>query len=112
MPDYPAVYPAYPAGTGYPTYPAGSGRHRISGIRQEIPDPAQPYFLREVVATNCNTHLGGEDFLEHFIKLYKKKKDKDLRKDSRAVQKLRRKVEKAKRALSVAHQVICPVDMV
>ena len=102
MPDYPA---------GYPAYPAGSGRHRISGIRQEIPDPAQPYFLREVVATNCNTHLGGEDFLEHFIKLYKKK-DKDLRKDSRAVQKLRRKVEKAKRALSVAHQVICPVDMV
>merc|ERR1712157_338886 len=48
----------------------------------------------EVVATNGDTHLGGEDFdqrvMEHFIKLYKKKKGKDLRKDVRAVQKLRR----------------------
>ena len=56
-----------------------------------------------------DTHLGGEDFdqrvMEHFIKLYKKKKGKDLRKDVRAVQKLRREVEKAKRALSAAHQV-------
>ena len=43
--------------------------------------------------------------MEHFIKLYKKKKGKDLRKDVRAVQKLRREVEKAKRALSAAHQV-------
>jgi len=55
----------------------------------------------EVVATNGDTHLGGEDFdqrvMEHFIKLYKKKKGKDLRKDVRAVQKLRREVEKAKR---------------
>ena len=43
--------------------------------------------------------------MEHFIKLYKKKKGKDLRKDNRAVQKLRREVEKAKRSLSAAHQV-------
>merc|ERR1712200_62077 len=46
----------------------------------------------EVVATNGDTHLGGEDFdqrvMDHFIKLYKKKKGKDLRKDVRAVQKL------------------------
>jgi len=34
------------------------------------------------------------------MKLYKKKKGKDVRKDNRAVQKLRREVEKAKRALS------------
>lgn len=37
----------------------------------------------EVVATNGDTHLGGEDFdqrvMEHFIKLYKKKKGKDIR---------------------------------
>ena len=56
-----------------------------------------------------DTHLRGEDFdqrvMDHFIKLYKKKKGKDLRKDVRAVQKLRREVEKAKRALSAAHQV-------
>merc|ERR1739838_709556 len=58
----------------------------------------------EVVSTNGDTHLGGEDFdqrvMEHFIKLYKKKKGKDVRKDNRAIQKLRREVEKAKRALS------------
>jgi len=68
----------------------------------------------EVVATNGDTHLGGEDFdqrvMEHFIKLYKKKKGKDLRKNVRAVQKLRREVEKAKRALSAAHQVRVEVE--
>jgi len=68
----------------------------------------------EVVATNGDTHLGGEDFdqrvMEHFIKIYKKKKGKDLRKDNRAVQKLRREVEKAKRALSSAHQVRIEVE--
>jgi len=58
----------------------------------------------EVIATNGDTHLGGEDFdnrvMEHFIKLFKKKTGKDIRKDNRAVQKLRREVEKAKRTLS------------
>jgi chaperone protein DnaK len=68
----------------------------------------------EVISTNGDTHLGGEDFdqrvMEHFIKLYKKKKGKDLRKDNRAVQKLRREVEKAKRALSSAHQTRIEVE--
>jgi heat shock protein 5 len=58
----------------------------------------------EVVSTNGDTHLGGEDFdnrvMEHFMKLFKKKTGKDIRKDNRAVQKLRREVEKAKRTLS------------
>ena len=58
----------------------------------------------EVVSTNGDTHLGGEDFdnrvMEHFIKVFKKKTGKDIRKDHRAVQKLRREVEKAKRTLS------------
>merc|ERR1711941_148302 len=62
----------------------------------------------EVVATNGDTHLGGEDFdqrvMEHFIKLYKKKHNKDMSKDKRAIQKLRREVEKTKRALSSTHQ--------
>ncbi|XP_040581311.1 endoplasmic reticulum chaperone BiP [Lepeophtheirus salmonis] len=70
----------------------------------------------EVVSTNGDTHLGGEDFdqrvMEYFIKLYKKKKGKDLRKDNRAVQKLRREVEKAKRALSSAHQVKIEVESI
>ncbi|PYZ99370.1 molecular chaperone DnaK [Gammaproteobacteria bacterium 2W06] len=68
----------------------------------------------EVVATNGDTHLGGEDFdqrvMDHFIKLYKKKKGKDIRKDNRAVQKLRREVEKAKRSLSSSHQVRIEIE--
>lgn len=68
----------------------------------------------EVVATNGDTHLGGEDFdqrvIEHFIKLYKKKKGKDIRKSNRAIQKLRREVEKAKRALSSQHQARIEIE--
>ncbi|CAD5234758.1 unnamed protein product [Bursaphelenchus xylophilus] len=68
----------------------------------------------EVLATNGDTHLGGEDFdqrvMEYFIKLYKKKTGKDLRKSHRAVQKLRREVEKAKRTLSVQHQVKVEIE--
>lgn len=68
----------------------------------------------EVLATNGDTHLGGEDFdqrvMEYFIKIYKKKTGKDIRKDNRAVQKLRREVEKAKRALSTQHQVRLEVE--
>lgn len=48
--------------------------------------------------------------MEHFIKLYKKKKGKDVRKDNRAVQKLRREVEKAKRALSSQHQTRIEIE--
>ncbi|CAG9533834.1 unnamed protein product [Cercopithifilaria johnstoni] len=68
----------------------------------------------EVLATNGDTHLGGEDFdqrvMEHFIKVFKKKTGKDLRKDTRAVQKLRREVEKAKRALSTSHQTRLEIE--
>jgi molecular chaperone DnaK (HSP70) len=58
----------------------------------------------EVVSTNGDTHLGGEDFdnrvMEHFIKIFKSKTGKDMSKDKRAVQKLRREAEKVKRTLS------------
>merc|ERR1711931_483468 len=68
----------------------------------------------EVVATNGDTHLGGEDFdqrvMDYFIKLYKKKTGKDIRKDNRAVQKLRREVEKAKRSLSSGHQAKIEIE--
>lgn len=68
----------------------------------------------EVLSTNGDTHLGGEDFdqrvMEYFIKMYKKKTNKDIRTDARAVQKLRREVEKAKRALSSQHQVRLEVE--
>ncbi|KAK9975438.1 hypothetical protein ABG768_023479 [Culter alburnus] len=68
----------------------------------------------EVVATNGNTHLGGVDFdqrvMEHFIKLYKKKTGKDVRKDNRAVQKLRREVERVKSVLSTQYQVQIEIE--
>merc|ERR1712232_967051 len=68
----------------------------------------------EVVATNGDTHLGGEDFdqrvMQHFIKIFNKKHSKDMSKDKRALQKLRREVEKAKRALSSTHQARVEIE--
>ncbi|XP_003379656.1 heat shockprotein C [Trichinella spiralis] len=68
----------------------------------------------EVLSTNGDTHLGGEDFdqrvMEYFMKLYKKKTGKDIRKDNRAVQKLRREVEKGKRVLSTQHQTKIEIE--
>ncbi|EGD75000.1 preimmunoglobulin heavy chain binding protein [Salpingoeca rosetta] len=68
----------------------------------------------EVLATNGDTHLGGEDFdqrvMDYFVKLYKKKHGKDIRKDHRTMQKLRREVEKAKRALSSQHQTRIEIE--
>jgi len=68
----------------------------------------------EVVSTSGDTHLGGEDFdqrvMDYFIKLYEKKTGNNLRTDKRAVQKLRREVEKAKRALSSQHQTRIEIE--
>jgi heat shock protein 5 len=68
----------------------------------------------EVISTSGDTHLGGEDFdqrtLDHFLKLIKKKHNKDLSDDRRAVQKLKREVEKAKRALSNTHEAKVEVE--
>merc|ERR1712076_364645 len=68
----------------------------------------------EVLSTNGDTHLGGEDFdqrvMDHFMKLYKKKTGKDIRKDNRAVQKLRREDEKAKRSLSATHSARIEIE--
>jgi len=68
----------------------------------------------EVVATNGDTHLGGEDFdqrvMQHFIKLFNKKHSCDMTKDKKAIQKLRREVEKAKRALSSTHQARVEIE--
>merc|ERR1712100_540673 len=68
----------------------------------------------EVVATNGDTHLGGEDFdqrvMQHFIKMFNKKHNKDMTKDKRSLQKLRREVEKTKRALSSTHQARLEIE--
>merc|ERR1712113_668376 len=68
----------------------------------------------EVVATNGDTHLGGQDFdervMNHFIKVFKRKNKIDIRNNDRAIAKLRREVEKAKRALSSQHQVRLDIE--
>merc|ERR1712164_121698 len=68
----------------------------------------------EVISTNGDTHLGGEDFdqriMEYFMKLIKKKHGKDISSDSKAVQKLRREAERAKRTLSNQHQVRVEIE--
>jgi heat shock protein 5 len=70
--------------------------------------------LFEVLATNGDTHLGGEDFdqrvMDHFLKLIEKKYNTDLSKNPRALAKLRREVEKAKRALSTVHQTQLEIE--
>ncbi len=68
----------------------------------------------EVEATSGDTHLGGEDFdqrvLQHFLKLIKKKYNKDISKDGRAISKLKGEVEKAKRDLSSVIQTKIEIE--
>merc|ERR1712028_254380 len=68
----------------------------------------------EVLATNGDTHLGGEDFdqriMKYFIKLFKKKHKTDMSKDKRALQKLRKEVERVKRALSTQPQARAEIE--
>ncbi|KAK6454630.1 78 kDa glucose-regulated protein [Scheffersomyces xylosifermentans] len=58
----------------------------------------------EVLATAGDTHLGGEDFdfklVRHMAKLFKKKHDIDITSNVKAIAKLKREAEKAKRTLS------------
>lgn len=58
----------------------------------------------EVQATAGDTHLGGEDFdykiVRHFVKLFKKKHGVDVTDNKKAMAKLKREAEKAKRSLS------------
>merc|ERR1719359_2310995 len=68
----------------------------------------------EVLATNGDTHLGGEDFdqrvMAYFIKMLKKRDGTDITKDKRALQKLRREVERVKRTLSSQHQARVEIE--
>jgi len=68
----------------------------------------------EVLATNGDTHLGGEDFdhrvMEHFLRTFKKKTGLDASVDKRAIQKLRREVERAKRTLSTQHKASVEIE--
>jgi molecular chaperone DnaK (HSP70) len=58
----------------------------------------------EVLATNGDTHLGGEDFdrrlVAYFAKQFEKKTGMSIKGDSQATEKLRRASEDVKRQLS------------
>ncbi|CAN0437481.1 unnamed protein product, partial [Ectocarpus sp. 12 AP-2014] len=68
----------------------------------------------EVLATNGDTHLGGEDFdqrvMQYFIKLFNRKTGTDITADVKATQKLRREVERVKRVLSSQHQARVEIE--
>jgi len=68
----------------------------------------------EVVATGGDSHLGGEDFDENVVRFmmrrFQKKHGLDISSDDRALSKLRRECEKAKRALSSTTQTKIEIE--
>jgi len=68
----------------------------------------------EVLATSGDTHLGGEDFdqrvMQYMLKQFNKKTGLDATKDKRAIQKLRREAENAKRTLSTMKEVSIEIE--
>ncbi|MGS0680588.1 molecular chaperone DnaK [Shewanella sp. 125m-7] len=86
-------------------YDLGGGTFDISIIEIDSVDGEQTF---EVLATNGDTHLGGEDFDNRMIKYladeFKKEQGLDLRNDPLAMQRLKEAAEKAKIELSSATQ--------
>ncbi len=68
----------------------------------------------EVIATNGDTHLGGEDFdnrvLDFLMKKIKQSHNKDVSKDKSAIQKLKSEIEKAKRSLSSSSEASIEIE--
>jgi len=86
-------------------YDLGGGTFDISII--EI-DEVEGEHTFEVLATNGDTHLGGEDFdnrlINYLVEEFKKDQGMDLTKDPLAMQRLKEAAEKAKCELSSAQQ--------
>jgi len=86
-------------------YDLGGGTFDISIIEIDEVDKEKTF---EVLATNGDTHLGGEDFdnrlINYLVGEFKKEQTIDLRKDSLAMQRLKEAAEKAKIELSSAQQ--------
>jgi len=86
-------------------YDLGGGTFDISIIEIDTVDGEQTF---EVLATNGDTHLGGEDFdnrlINHLVEEFKKEQGIDLRKDPLAMQRVKEAAEKAKIELSTAQQ--------
>src|SRR6201997_4329092 len=78
-------------------YDLGGGTFDISIIEIADIDGEQQF---EVLATNGDTHLGGEDFddriIQYLVEEFKKDTGVDLRKDPLALQRLKEAAEKAK----------------
>ncbi|KAK2416940.1 heat shock cognate 70 kDa protein [Trifolium repens] len=68
----------------------------------------------EVKATSGDTHLGGEDFdnrmVNHFVKEFKRKNNKDISGNPKALRKLRTACERAKRTLSFDTEATIDID--
>jgi len=68
----------------------------------------------EILSTNGDSHLGGEDFnqrvVQFFIKTIKDNSNVDITGDKRALQKLCNEVERAKRVLSSQQQVRLEIE--
>ncbi|WMY96084.1 MAG: molecular chaperone DnaK [Arsenophonus sp.] len=86
-------------------YDLGGGTFDISIIEIDDVDGEKTY---EVLATNGDTHLGGEDFdnrlINFLVNEFKKEQGFDLRNDPLAMQRLKEAAEKAKIELSSAQQ--------
>jgi molecular chaperone DnaK len=86
-------------------YDLGGGTFDISIIELADVDGEKQF---EVLSTNGDTFLGGEDFdqriIEHIISEFKKEQGVDLSKDGLALQRLKDAAEKAKIELSSAQQ--------
>lgn len=86
-------------------YDLGGGTFDISIIEIDDVDGEKTF---EVLATNGDTHLGGEDFdsrlINYLVDEFKKEQGIDLRNDPLAMQRLKEAAEKAKIELSSAQQ--------
>ena len=86
-------------------YDLGGGTFDISIIEIDEVDGEKTF---EVLATNGNTHLGGEDFdnrlINYLVDEFKREQGMDLRNDMLALQRLKEAAEKAKIELSAAQQ--------
>lgn len=86
-------------------YDLGGGTFDISIIEIDDVDGEKTF---EVLATNGDTHLGGEDFdsrlINYLVEEFKREQGFDLKNDPLAMQRLKEAAEKAKIELSSAQQ--------
>ncbi|KKT35810.1 MAG: Chaperone protein DnaK [Parcubacteria group bacterium GW2011_GWA2_44_12] len=84
-------------------YDLGGGTFDVSILEVDVDEVGGDI---KVIATNGDTHLGGDDFdqliIEHIIEEFKKDQGSDLSKDIIALQRVKEAAERAKHELSTA----------